>query len=317
MIVVTGGAGFIGSHIVERLVRDGEKVVVLDNLSTGNEDNLRFCKGKYKMIPARVSFYFKKPVDGVDAIIHLGMPSSSPMYRDDHTLVVRVIEDYLAILRQAKQKGSKIILASTSSLYNGNYIPFREDMPIHVTDFYTEARYYLERLSKLYHDFFDIKVVILRLFSVYGPREEYKGRYANIISQFIWAALTETPFVIYGDGTQARDFIFVDDVVDAFMLALEWDGDFGIFNVGTGKMTSFNEIRDIMWRWLGLEVPVYYRPNPIKSYVYRTLADTTKAREELGFKPKTDLETGIDKTYTYYFDRAHEGKVKFSYDLEI
>jgi len=291
-VVVTGGCGFIGSNLVERLVKEGYNVTVFDDLSTGNLKNIdgldvKFFKEPYEKIPLLVR--------GVELIFHLGIPSSSPMYRRDPYLVGKAINDAISILECAKKYGSKIVYASTSSLYNGNPIPYSEDMPTYVTDYYTECRYAIERLSKLYNLLFRVKSVGLRLFSVYGPKEKYKGEYANIVSQFLWLIQRDEPPVIFGDGTQTRDFIYVEDVVEAFMLAAEKEFDCEIFNVGTGVAHSFNEVVDLVNRLLGKNVKPIYKPNPIKNYVYHTLADTTKAEKILGFKAKVTLEEGIKK----------------------
>jgi UDP-glucose 4-epimerase len=294
--VVTGGCGFIGSHLVEALVKRGHKVVVVDDLRLGKMENLpegvRLFATRASMIRA-----WKMKCDG---IFHLGMPSSSSMYKNNPRLVGETINDAISIFKFASDKKIKVVVTSTSSIYNGNPLPWREDMPIHVTDFYTECRYTIERLAKLYHDLYGLKVVVLRLFSVYGPREEHKGEYANVISQMIWSAMRREPFVIYGDGSQTRDFIYVGDVVEAFIKAMESDIDYDVFNVGFGKNYSFNEVAKMISDALGREVRLVHRPNPIKNYVYHTLADTTKAEKVLGFKAKTSLREGIEKTIRAY-----------------
>jgi UDP-glucose 4-epimerase len=295
-VVVTGGAGFIGSHLAESLVNRGHEVIVLDNLTLGKMENVP--KGA-KIAVARASMIRAWNLK-CNAIFHLGMPSSSPMYKNNPKLVGETINDAISIFKFASDKKIKVVVASTSSIYNGNPIPWREDMPIHVTDFYTECRYAIERLAKLYHDLYGLKVVILRLFSVYGPREEHKGEYANIVSQMIWSAMRREPFIIYGDGSQTRDFIYVGDVVEAFIKAMESDIDYDVFNVGFGKNYSFNEVAKMISDALGREVRLVYKPNPIKNYVYHTLADTTKAEKMLGFKAKTPLREGIEKTIRAY-----------------
>jgi len=295
-VIVTGGAGFIGSHLVEALVRRGHKVVVLDNLTLGKMENVP--EGA-KAIVARASM-IKAWNLKCDCVFHLGMPSSSPMYKNNPKLVGETINDAIALFDYTSKKKVKVVVASTSSIYNGNPIPWREDMTIHVTDFYTECRYAIERLAKLYHDLYGLKVVILRLFSVYGPREEHKGEYANVVSQMIWSAMRREPFVIYGDGSQTRDFIYVGDVVEAFIKAMESDIDYDVFNVGFGKNYSFNEVAKMISDVLGREVRLVHKPNPIKNYVYHTLADTTKAEKVLGFKAKVSLREGIEKTIRAY-----------------
>lgn len=289
-VLVTGGCGFIGSNLVERLLEEGYGVTVFDDLSTGNLKNIegldvKFFNEPYEKIPLLVR--------DVDVIFHLGIPSSSPMYKEKPHLVGKAINEAITILEYAKESRCKVVYASTSSLYNGNPTPYREDMPIYVTDYYTECRYAIERLAKLYNSLFGVKSVGLRLFSVYGPKEEYKGKYANIVSQFLWLMQRDESPIIFGDGSQTRDFIYVKDVVRAFMLAAEGEFDCEIFNVGTGVAYSFNEVVDLINRLLGKSVKPIYRPNPIKNYVYHTLADTTKAERVLGFKAEVSLEEGI------------------------
>ncbi|MCD6593777.1 NAD-dependent epimerase/dehydratase family protein [Candidatus Bathyarchaeota archaeon] len=289
-IIVTGGCGFIGSNLVERLVKDGYSVVVFDNLHTGNLENIKglgveFFNESYSKLTDLVP--------EADVVFHLGIPSSSPMYKENPRLVGEAINDAIEIFEYAKKTGCKVVYASSSSIYNGNKIPYREDMPIYVTDFYTECRYAIERLAKLYNILYGVKSVGLRFFSIYGPKERYKGKYANIVSQFLWAMQRDESPIIFGDGTQTRDFTHVYDVVDALILAWKKDFECEIFNVGTGVAYSFNEVVELINKILGKNIKPIYKPNPIKNYVYHTLADTTKAEKMLGFKAKISLEEGL------------------------
>jgi len=289
-IVVTGGCGFIGSNLVERLVRDGYSVTIFDNLHTGSLENIKGLDVEFFNEP------YSKMADIVpkaDVVFHLGIPSSSPMYKRNPKLVGKAINDAIDIFEYAKKSGCKVVYASSSSVYNGNKVPYREDMPIYVTDFYTECRYAIERLAKLYNSLFGVKSVGLRFFSIYGPKEEFKKQYANIVSQFLWAMKRDESPVIFGDGTQTRDFTHVYDVVEALILAWKKDFECEIFNVGTGVAHSFNEIVEILNRLLGKNIKPIYKPNPIKNYVYHTLADTSKAEKMLGFKAKISLEEGL------------------------
>ncbi len=290
--MVTGGAGFIGSNLVAKLLMDGNDVLIIDDFSTGSEEVASILKKRGATLLKGPSSLISD-LTPVDAIFHLGMPSSSPMYKSDPSLLSKVVSDSIAVFEYARKTGAKVVYASTSSLYNGNIPPFSEDMRILPTDFYTEGRYWLERLAKVYYDLYEVESVGLRLFSVYGPNERPKGRFANIVSQMIWAALENKPFTVYGDGSQTRDFIFVSDVVEAFLLAYSSDIGCDIYNVGTGKETSFNELADLI-RKLGLNLSIIYEENPIKNYVYRTLANTSKAERELGFHYKVELNEGLD-----------------------
>jgi UDP-glucose 4-epimerase len=154
-------------------------------------------------------------------------------------------------------------------------------------DFYTEVRLIWERLAKVYNDFYGTQTVGLRLFSVYGPHEEYKKQYANLITQMIWAKNKGEVFEIYGDGEQRRDATFVSDVVDAFIRAMTNDTKCDVFNVGTGKNYSLNQVAEMVG------VKTKYVPIPFKNYVSETLANTAKAEKMLGFKAKVSLEEGI------------------------
>ncbi len=296
-VLVTGGCGFIGSHIVEELHEKGFEVYVLDDFSLGVEENVegldvKIFRGASGDV-VRLDFR-------VDAIFHNGIPSSSPMYKRDPWLTSRVANDMISILEYAKKNKSKVILASTSSIYNGNPIPWREDLPVFVTDYYTEARYYCERLCKLYSDMHGVEAVALRYFSVYGEREQHKGGYANVLTQMIWSGLRGVEFVIYGDGSQTRDLIYVKDVAEANIKALEYsDSKFEVFNVGGGRAYSFKDLLNML-RKEGLEVKARFVENPIKNYVYHTLADTKKAEEVLKFKAKWKVEEVLPRLIGYY-----------------
>lgn len=290
VVVVTGGCGFIGSNLVERLVKEGCSVVVFDSLHTGSLKNIEGLDVEFFNEPYN---RLAEIVPEAEVVFHLGIPSSSPMYRRNPELVGEAVNDAIRIFGYAKNVGCKVVYASSSSIYNGNKVPYREDMPVYVTDFYTECRYAIERMAKLYNILFGVKSVGLRFFSVYGPKEEYKKQYANIVSQFLWLMRRDEPPVIFGDGTQTRDFTHVYDVVDALILAWKKDFECEIFNVGTGVAHSFNEVVEILNRLLGKNIKPIYKPNPIKNYVYHTLADTTKAERLLGFKAKITLEEGL------------------------
>lgn len=184
------------------------------------------------------------------------------------------------------------MFASSSSLYNGLPTPNREDMDVMVTDYYTEARLGIERVAKLYHKLYGTGIVGLRFFSVYGPNERAKGIYANIVSQFLWEMQDGGIPVVYGDGEQTRDFVFVSDVVRACILAMESDVS-GLFNVGTGVSHSFNDVVVALNGVLGTDIEPRYIENPMKNYVAHTLADLTKAKDALGFSSEYSLEEGI------------------------
>ncbi|HUI39627.1 MAG TPA: NAD-dependent epimerase/dehydratase family protein [Methanothrix sp.] len=286
--LVTGGAGFIGSNLIEAIVDDFE-VTILDNLQTGSLKNLEAVRDM-KIIEKSSNDCLSLDLKP-DVIFHLGIPSSSPMYKNSPLLVGEAINGMISILELARQSGNaKVVFASSSSLYNGVPAPQSEDAVIQVTDYYTEARLAMERLAQLYSRLFEIEYAAMRFFSVYGPHEEAKGKYANIITQFFWEMKAGRSPLIFGDGSQTRDFIHVDDIVAALILASKKGS--GIFNVGTGKAHSFNEVVSLLNSKLGTDLKATYRDNPIKNYVMHTQADTTKAKS-LGFEAKVSLDEGI------------------------
>ena len=242
MFLVTGGAGFIGSRLIRAL--RGEEVVVADNFHTGKRSNLDGFGGRVLKTDSKdVRDMKAKP----DVIFHLGIYSSSPMYLGDHNLVAEVVAGAISVFDLAAKCGSRVVYASTSSLYYGQKLPYKENAEMRVapSDFYTEARIAVERLAEVYRDRFGVPSVGLRFFSVYGPGEESKGIYANMLTQFVWAAkgqslkLMGKKPTVYGDGSIERDFIHVVDVVEALKLAMR-NGS-GPINVGTGKSYSFKD----------------------------------------------------------------------------
>jgi len=300
-MLVTGGAGFIGSNLVHDLVDEGHEVIVVDNLSTGSLNNISDVMNKIKFIKASCAEVSKiEELRGLDGIYHYGIPSTTQLYRDDRSLVGGAVNEFIEILELAKREECKVVYASSSSVYNGNTPPFHEEMTVHIKDFYTEARYLMERVAKLYNDFYGIKSVGFRFFSVYGPREEAKKNFANLISQFMWDMKEGRSPLIYGDGTQTRDFTYVDDINYGFKLGMEKEVDCDVFNLGTGRCYSLNELVDLLNEVLNLDIKPIYKENPIQNYVQETLADASKARKRFGFEPKVHLKEGIGKIIYLY-----------------
>ena len=294
--LVTGGAGFIGSNMTEYLVNEWHEVVVVDNLSTGDLENLSAVKDKIKFIEApSMNVLELDELDSLDGIYHYGIPSTTKLYRDNRLLVGEAVNEFTKILELAKRENCKLIYASSSSVYNGNKPPFKEDLPVLIKDFYTEARYLMERMAKLYYDFYDVKSIGFRFFSVYGPHEEAKKTFANLVSQFMWDLKAGRRPLLYGDGSQTRDFTFVGDINNGFKLGMKSDFECDVFNLGTGKCYALNELVDILNEILDTDIKPTYQENPLQNYVQETLADTSKAKEKLGFEAKISLKEGIKK----------------------
>jgi UDP-glucose 4-epimerase len=290
--LITGGAGFIGSNLVEELLKTDEDIVVLDNMHTGSPSNLEGLQGKLKLIKASCNDLPEMDLHP-EKIYHLGIPSSSPMYKKNPYLVGEALNGFTAVFELARRTGARVVYASSSSLYNGLLPPHREDMTIQVADYYTEARLAMERMAELYKLLYDVDSVGMRFFSVYGPKEEAKKEYANMVTQFLWEMRAGKTPIIFGDGSQTRDFTYVKDVVRALRLAMKSDYH-GILNVGTGKAYSFNDVIEILNKMLGLSVKPQYAKNPIKNYVMHTLADISKAEREIGFLAQSSFDKGID-----------------------
>jgi UDP-glucose 4-epimerase len=295
-IVVTGAAGFIGSHITERLINDGHDVLGIDLLHTGSLKNLSGLNvnaiSVYEMsgsIERICRIHNFKP----EIIFHEGMWSSSPHYVENPNRTGKVIEQFINILQYATDVNARVVYASTSSMYNGLPTPHHEKQIPKITDFYTEARIAMERMAQLYFDRYGTESIGLRYFSVFGRREEAKGKCANLLSQFTWAMQQGRSPLIFGDGSQTRDFIHVSDVVEANILAMKSPKPHGVYNVGTGKSLSLNQAVAYINDLMGSNIIPEYRENRIRNYVQDTLASTEKAEKELAFTAKTTLKRGL------------------------
>jgi UDP-glucose 4-epimerase len=298
-IIVTGGAGFIGTNLVRKIYK-GNDVTVIDNLHTGSENNLS------DLISEKAISFIREDAKNIgklnlkaDQVFHLGIYSASPMYRDNPFLISEVISGMTSVLEFAKKNNAKVVFASTSSIYNGIKPPHREDVIPGVTDYYTEARIAAERISELYFKLHGIETSAMRFFSIYGKYENAKKGYANLATQFLWNIKRSEQPVIYGDGTQRRDFVYAEDVADALVKATAAKG-FQVFNVGSGKNYDLNELVAKINRMLGTSIKPKYIEMPVKNYVMETLADTTKSEKVLGFKPKVGLDEGLKKIDQFY-----------------
>lgn len=291
-VIVTGGTGFIGSNLVDKLAEKNE-VVVIDNFHTGDQKNIESLLKNNKVQLKTMDVKNIHQLDfKADYVFHMGIYSASPMYRNDPFLVSEVVSGMISVLEYAKKNKSKVVFASTSSIYNGIEPPHREDIIPLITDYYTEARIAAERMSELYSKLENVDVQAIRFFSVYGPHEEAKKNYANLVTQFYWNIINNESPVIYGDGTQRRDFIHVNDLVEIILRASQLKG-FNVINGGTGKNYSLNEMLTMLNKQLGTNVKPTFIKMPISNYVMETLADTANLKEKLSYTPKITLEEGI------------------------
>jgi UDP-N-acetylglucosamine/UDP-N-acetyl-alpha-D-glucosaminouronate 4-epimerase len=303
--LVTGGAGFVGSHIAEALVRRGDRVRVLDNLSTGNRQNLAAVADRIELIegdvndPAKVA----AAVKGVDCVFHEAALASVPRS------VESPLESHAAcatgtvnVLDQARRAGvRRVVYAASSSAYgNQPHSAKREsDLPSPLSP-YAAAKLASELYCHAFYHTFGLETVCLRYFNVFGPRQDPHGPYAAVIPLFITKLIAGERPVIYGDGKQSRDFAYVENVVQANLLAAEKPGVGGrTFNVGCGRSASLLDLLNSLNRLLKTNVEPVFQPARAGD-VRDSLADITQAAADLGYEPQVDLEEGLRRSVEFY-----------------
>jgi len=300
-ILITGGAGFIGSHLAEQLVKAGHNVVVMDNLFLGTEDNLKairesivFYKHGYEDKAFLLGIVKKHRIE---YIYHLAGYSSAPMFdgKEAHGMMMNVV-GFIGLLDVCRDMNVKrLMYASSSSIYGDAKFQV-EDAKVKPPNFYALSKYAMEHAARLYFDLYKVQSIGYRFFSVYGRNEVHKKQFANLISQFLWAIEAGKDVVIYGDGTQSRDFIYVLDLCNALILGMkagECYARAGVYNVGTSETFNLNDMIDVLEEMTGKKALRKYVANPIKNYVTVTKADTAKAKRDLGFVPQFSLKQGI------------------------
>ncbi|PSH00033.1 MAG: nucleoside-diphosphate sugar epimerase [Nanohaloarchaea archaeon SW_4_43_9] len=307
--LVTGGAGFIGSNIVHQLVDRGIDVVVLDSLYLGSESNLEDVRAEIEFIQGSVTDREKveEAVEGCDTVFHQAARSSSPMHKEEPVEGAKVnIEGFINTVEAARNaEVEKIVYASTSSMYGSVEPPHSENQEVTPTNLYTVSKMSRELYAKVYSQSTKIHFTGLRYFSVYGPREKAKGDYANVITQFMWKMMEDKKPVIWGDGTQSRDFTYVKDIARANIKAAEireeTNGEY--YNIGTGTDTSFNDLMDILNKVLDKNIEPEYIEHPRDNPVMTTKAHLECTKKELGWEPQVELREGLEKTYSFYRNR--------------
>lgn len=288
--LVTGGAGFIGSHLVDALIARGDEVKIIDNLLTGKREYLN-PKADFLKLDIRNLDEIKPHFKGVDAVFHLAalprIPISIEKPAETHAINAAGTLNVLIAARDAGVK--KVIYSASSSAYgNQQNLPLREDMPPRPLNPYAVQKYIGELYCRIFAEFYGLKIVSLRYFNVYGPRQHTDGAYAPVMGIFLRQKANGEPLTITGDGEQTRDFTYVSDVVWANILAYESDkvGKGEVINIGAGKNYSVNDIARLVGGKISY-IPA--RPGEIK----HTLADITLAKKLLGWEPKVDIEEGI------------------------
>jgi len=316
-VLVIGGAGFIGSNLCEELIKN-YNVVVIDNLYLGDRRNikhlekkgLRFIKRSYEDY-----LYIRNLMvnEGIKYVFHLGGYSSAPHFDDNEVRGLEVsVVAYAHLLKSCYfAKVKRLIYASTSSIYvsDGKTKSSESEKPI-INSMYSASKYFMEVLSKIFYLIYGIESIGFRFFSVYGKNDQRKGKYANLITQFSMAIRTNQEFLVYGDGSQTRDFTYVKDIVSGLIAGIKKkDCGAQIYNLGTEKSYSINEMikkLEVLWN---KKAKIKYVDNPIKNYVHHTLSDIIKTKNYLGWQPQYSLDEGLQD---YYFTKKVD-EVKKAY----
>jgi len=296
-VLITGGAGFIGSCLAERLLKENADITILDNFSVGRKENIP--DEISKVITGDVcDWSILSQMKDFDYIFHFGAPSSSFLFRKDpKSCITSTIYGFINILELSKSIGvRKLIYPSSGTVYGNAPIPQSEtDTPQPMTS-YAVCKVACEHLARIYSN--DVPSIGLRIFTGYGPQETHKKGFMSVPSQFIHAIIQGKRPIIYGDGTQSRDFIYIDDIVTATIRAAEISFS-GIVNVGSGRTVTFNQLVQKINSLLNKNIkPIYVKSRP--HYVQKTLADTKNMKKLLQICP-IGLDEGLKKYLTFSF----------------
>jgi nucleoside-diphosphate-sugar epimerase len=303
--VVTGGAGFIGSNIVDELVRRGESVVVLDDLSAGKEDNLAEIRNKISFIKGSINDIeaIRRSMQEADFVIHLAARTSVPRSVKDPVETNRVnIDGTLNVLMAARDaKVKRVVLAASSSAYGETpTLPKVETMQPEPISPYGVTKYVCELYAQVFGRVYGLQSVSLRYFNVFGPRQDPSSPYSGVLSKFCTAFLEGTEPVVFGDGEQTRDFTYIENVVQATLLACEAPAASGkVINVGTGDRISLNQTLELLREISGNKSEAKYEP-PREGDIRDSQADITLARELLGYDATVNFAEGLRRTFAWY-----------------
>ncbi|MDW8067541.1 MAG: SDR family oxidoreductase [Anaerolineae bacterium] len=298
--LVTGGAGFIGSHLVEALVARGERVRVLDDFSTGRWENLAAVRDRIEVIRGdiRDPLTVGQAVDGVRVVVHLAARVSVEQSLQNPRETMEVNSGgTLNLLEAARRTGvARFLFASSAAVYGDHTrLPLREDRPLGPLSPYAASKVAGEALCHAYRAAYGLPVVILRFFNIYGPRQDPQSPYAGVISIFVGRMRRGLPPIIYGDGQQTRDFVYVGDVVEALIRAGEQERAVGsVLNIAWGKETSLLRLVALLNRVLGTDLRPEFAP-PRSGDIRRSAGDSRRAQALLGWRPSVGLAEGLSR----------------------
>ena len=307
-VLVTGGGGFIGSNLARRLLEQGDSVRVLDNFSTGNRGNLDGLDDDVEVIEGELRSYERvhNAVRGVELVFHQGaLPSVPRSVQDPLTTSAVTIEGTLNVLLAARDEDvRRVVFASSSSVYgNTGTLPRTEAQNPDPISPYAVAKLAAERYCVSFRRVYGLETVALRYFNVFGPRQDPNSQYAAVVPRFIAAVDDGRAVRIHGDGTQSRDFTYVENVVQANLLAGDREGAVGkVINVATGRQATVNELADAVGAALGRQVEKEYLPARVGD-VQHSWADVSEAEETLGYEVAVGLEEGLQRTAEALLDR--------------
>ena len=304
-VVITGGAGFIGSNLARALLKQNNQVIILDDLSTGYYENIKDLVNnkKIKFIEGSITDtnILKKTFKNVDFVFHQAAIPSVPRSIKDPIKTSNInINGTLNVLIVAKEnKVKKVIHASSSSIYGDTLIlPKKEDMIPNPLSPYAASKLSGEYYCKIATSCYNLSTISLRYFNVFGPYQDPSNEYAAVIPKFISRVLNGKSPIIYGDGKQTRDFTYIDDVVRANILAAE-SKETGVFNIAGGKRITINKLAETIMKICEKKLDLKYS-DPMPGDVKHSLADISKAEEKIGFKPKFNVITGLEETIEWF-----------------
>lgn len=307
-VVVTGGLGFIGSHLVERLASEGERVVVFDNLTNGRLENLRTSvdSRRVEIVEGDIREYnqVERVVSGARIVIHLAAMVSVTESLENPSLATEInVAGTINVLNACvAEKASRLVFASSAAVYGDLRPPLREDMAPSPLSPYGASKAAGESYCKAFSQSYGLETVILRLFNVYGPRSS-TGPYSGVMAKFAEAIKKRDPLTIFG-GSQTRDFVHVRDAVDAIQLAMKTNKANGdVFNVGTAKPITINHLAALFLHVAGVKKRNVLHQAPRKSDVKHSYADIGKAERELGYTPRVELENGVKGYLSWYLGK--------------